>query len=89
MFQRARFSADGSARRYLWPTHGSSANGFTGFGGEIKLWDVKNGRELRSLTTTEILLEFGLLPMDVFSGRSDRQARSRFLMRNPAASCAI
>ena len=60
VFQRARFSADGTVLAVTYgPPVDSQPSASMGFGSEIKLWDVKNGRELRSLTTTEIAMEFG------------------------------
>ncbi|HEX7332844.1 MAG TPA: caspase family protein, partial [Pyrinomonadaceae bacterium] len=60
VFQRARFSADGTVLAVSYgPPMDYQPAAATGFGSEIRLWDVKNGRELRSLTTTEIPMEFG------------------------------
>ena len=60
VFQRARFSADGTVLAVSYgPPVDQQPTASMGFGSEIKLWDVKSGRELRSLTTTEIPMEFG------------------------------
>lgn len=60
VFQRARFSADGTVLAVSYgPPMDHQPTASMGFGSEIRLWDVKNGRELRSLTTTEIPMEFG------------------------------
>jgi WD40 repeat protein/uncharacterized caspase-like protein len=63
--QRSRFNADGSLLAVVYgalenrqPAPGTPFN----LGSQVKVWDVKNGRELRSFTTTDI-------PMDVdFTG---------------------
>ncbi len=60
VFQRARFSADGAVLAVIYgPPVDQNPSASTGFGSQIKLWDVKNGRELRSFTPTEIPMEFG------------------------------
>jgi WD40 repeat protein/uncharacterized caspase-like protein len=60
VFQRARFSGDGSVLAVSYgPPVDQNPTVSTGFSSQIKLWDVKNGRELRSFTPTEIPMEFG------------------------------
>ena len=60
VFERARFSADGHALAVVYgPPVDQQPTASTVFSSQIKIWDVKNGRELRSLTTTEIPMELG------------------------------
>src|SRR6185295_7876499 len=60
VFQRARFNADGSVLAVTYgPPVDQHPTAATAFSSQITLWDVKNGRELRSLTTTEIPMELG------------------------------
>lgn len=59
VFQRARFSADGTVLAVTYGPPVDQQPTVSGFGSQIKLWDVKNGRELRSFTTTDIPMEFG------------------------------
>ena len=54
-----------------------------GFGSEVKIWDVKNGRELRSFTTTEIPMEFG------FTADGRLLGDGRIVRTDLALGCAI
>ena len=55
--ERARFSADGTVLAVVYgprvDPHPTSATSFTR-GSQVKLWDVKSGRELHSLTSNDI-----------------------------------
>jgi WD40 repeat protein/uncharacterized caspase-like protein len=58
--ERARFSADGTMLAVVYgprvDQHPTSATSFTG-GSQVKIWDVKSGRELRSLTSSDLPVE--------------------------------
>lgn len=60
MVQRARFSADGAMLAVVYgpreDQHPTSAASFTR-GSQVKLWDVKGGRELHSLAPSEVPME--------------------------------
>jgi WD40 repeat protein len=60
VFVRARFSADGTVLAIIYgPREDQHPPVSMNLGSQIKLWDVKNGRELRSLTTSEVATEVG------------------------------
>jgi WD40 repeat protein len=57
--QRTRFSADSSMLAVLYGPLEQQQTSTVSFtrGAQVKIWDVKNGRELRSITPTEIPME--------------------------------
>ncbi|HYK20078.1 MAG TPA: caspase family protein, partial [Pyrinomonadaceae bacterium] len=61
--QRSRFNADGSLLAVIYgPREDQSRTGSFTRGSQIKIWDVKSGRELRSFASGEIASEIEFTP---------------------------